>query len=207
MSSLALSLLYGPTLTSVHEYWKKLFNMLSRLVIAFLLRSKCLLVSWPQSPYSEILEPPKMKSVTASTFSLCICHEVMWPDAMILVFWLLSFKPAFSLSSLTLIKRLFSSSLLSVIRVVSSAYLRLLIFILAIFIPDCDSASLAFHMMYAAHKLNKQGDSIALTYLFLNLEPIYWDCNKNCHFPVLWPLLSFPNLLAYWVQQFHNIIF
>ena len=97
MSSLALSLLYGPTLTSVHEYWKKLFNMLSRLVIAFLLRSKCLLVSWPQSPYSEILEPQKMKSVTASTFSLCICHEVMWPDAMILVFWLLSFVSFFHL--------------------------------------------------------------------------------------------------------------
>ena len=144
MSSLALSLLYGPTLTSVHEYWKKLFNMLSRLVIAFLLRSKCLLVSWPQSPYSEILEPQKMKSVTASTFSLCICHEVMWPDAMILVFWLLSFKPAFSLFSFTFNKRLFSYSLLSAIKVVSSTYLRLLVFLLAVLIPACESSSPTF---------------------------------------------------------------
>jgi len=68
----------------------------------------------------------------------------MGPDAMILVFWMLSFKPTFSLSSFTFIKRLFSSSSLSAIRVVSSAYLRLLIFIPAILIPACDSSSLAF---------------------------------------------------------------
>ena len=63
---------------------------------------------------------------------------------------MLSFKPAFSLSSYTLIKRLFSSSSLSAIRVVLSSYLRLLIFLLAILIPACDSSSLAFHMMYSA---------------------------------------------------------
>ena len=66
-----------------------------------------------------------------SIVSSSICHEVMGPDAMILVFWMLGFKPAFSLSSFTLIKRLFCSSSLSAIRVVSSAYLRLLIFLLA----------------------------------------------------------------------------
>ena len=71
-----------------------------------------------------------------------------------------SFKPTFSLSSLTFIKRLFSSSLLSAIRVVSSAYLRLLIFLPAVLIPACASSSLAFHMMYSAYKLNKQGDNI-----------------------------------------------
>ena len=81
-------------------------------------------------------------------------------DAMILVFWILNFKPAFSLYSLTLIKRLFSSSSLSAIRVVSFAYLKLLIFLLAILIPACDSSSPAFHMMYSAYKLNKQSDSI-----------------------------------------------
>ena len=64
---------------------------------------------------------------------------------------MLSFKPAFSLSSFTLIKRLFSASLLSAIRVVSSAYLRFLIFLLAILIPACASSSLAFHMMYSAY--------------------------------------------------------
>ena len=85
---------------------------------------------WLQSTSVVILEPPKIKSVTVSTVSPSICHEVMGPDAMILVFWILSFKPTFSLSSFILIKRLFNSSLLSVIRVLSSAYLRLLIFLL-----------------------------------------------------------------------------
>ena len=67
---------------------------------------------------------------------------------------MLSFKPAFSLSSFTFIKRLFSCSWLSAIRVVSSAYLRLLVFLLAIFISACASSTLAFHMMYSAYKLN-----------------------------------------------------
>ena len=86
--------------------------------------------------------------------------ELMGPDAMIFVFWMLSFKPAFSLSSLTFIKRLFSSSSLSAIMVVSSAYLRLLIFLPAILIPACTSSSPAFHKMYSAQKLNKQGDNV-----------------------------------------------
>ena len=80
-----------------------------------------------------------------------------WYD---LSFWILSFKPAFWLSCFTFIRRLFSSSLLSAIRVVSAAYLRLLVFLLAILILVCDSSSLAFHMMYYAYKLNKQGDNI-----------------------------------------------
>ena len=88
-----------------------LFNMLSRLVIASLPRRKSLLISWLQSPSAVILEPPKLKSVTVSIISLSIYHEVMGPDAMILVFWMLSFKPTFSLSSFTFIKRLFSFSL------------------------------------------------------------------------------------------------
>ena len=63
-----------------------LFNMLSRLVIAFLPRSKRLLISWLQSPSAVNLEPPKIKSATVSTVSPSICHEVMGLDAMILVF-------------------------------------------------------------------------------------------------------------------------
>ena len=63
-----------------------LFNMLSRLVITFLPRSKRLLISWLQSPAAVILEPPKIKSDTVSTVSPCISHEVMGPDAMIFVF-------------------------------------------------------------------------------------------------------------------------
>ena len=72
-----------------------LFNTLSRLVITFLPRSKCLLISWLQSPSAVILEPPKIKSVTVSIVSPSICHEMMGLDAMILVFWMLSFKPVF----------------------------------------------------------------------------------------------------------------
>ena len=83
-----------------------------------------------------------------------ICYEMMGLGAMIFVFWMLSFKPTFSLSSLTFIKRLFSSSSLSATRVVSSAYLRLLIFLPAILIPGWASSSPEFLMLY------KQGDDI-----------------------------------------------
>ena len=118
--------------TFVHKVMSLLFNMLSRLVINFLPRNKHLAISWQQSPSAVILESTKIKSATVSIVSPSICHKVMGLDAMILVFWMLSFKPMFSLSSFTFIKRLFSSSLLSAIRVVSSAYLRLLIFLPAI---------------------------------------------------------------------------
>ena len=136
-----------------------LINM-SRLVIAFLPMSKCLLISWLQSPPAVILEPKKIKSLTVSIVSPSICHGVMGPDAMILVFLNVKFQASFSLSSFTLIQRLFSASSLSAISVVSSVYLRLLIFVPAILIPACASSSQAFHMMYSAYKLNKQGDNI-----------------------------------------------
>ena len=194
------------TKTFVGKVMSLLFNMLYRFVIAFLPRSKCLLISWLQSPSAVILEPRKIKSLTVSIvplwlswYRIClqcrrpgfdpwvgkipwrrerlptpvfwpgefhglsspwgpeeldmtvtvtvtpsICHKMLGPDVMILVFWMLSFKPAFSLSSFTFIKRLFSSSLLSAIRVVSSAYLRLLIFLPAILIPARASFSSAF---------------------------------------------------------------
>ena len=100
----------------------RVFSTQSRFVIAFLPRSKHLLISWLQSPSEVILEPKKIKSVTVSTFSTSICHEVTGPDATIFIFWMLSFKPAFSLSFFTFTQRHFSSSSLSAIRVVSSAY-------------------------------------------------------------------------------------
>ena len=109
--------------------------------------------SWPQffqwvsSSHQVILEPKKMKSDIVSTFSPSVCHEVIGLDGIILVFWMLSFKPAFSLSSFTFIKRFFSSSSLPAIRVISSAYQRLLIFPPAVLIAACDSSSPAFHMM------------------------------------------------------------
>ena len=105
--------------TFVSKVMSRLFNTLSRFVTAFLPRSKHLLISCLQSPSAVVLEPEKIKSVTVSTFSSSVCHEVLGPDAMFLVFWMLSFKPAFSLSSFTLIKRSFSFSSLSAIRVVS----------------------------------------------------------------------------------------
>ena len=122
--------------TSVGKVMSLLFNMMYRLVLAFLPRSKCLFISWLQSPSAVILQPKKIKSVTVSTVFLSLCHEVN----MILVFWMLSFKPTFSLSSFTFIKRRFNSSL-SAVRVVSSVYLRLLIFLLAILIPACASST------------------------------------------------------------------
>ena len=110
--------------TFVGKVMSLLFNMLSRLVITFVPRSKRLSISWLQSPSAVILEPRKIKSATVSIISPSIYHEVMGRGGMILVFRLLSFKPTFSLSSFTFIKSLFSSSSLSAIRAVSSAYLR-----------------------------------------------------------------------------------
>ena len=119
--------------TFVGKVMSWLFNTLSRFVTAFHPRSKHLLISKLQSPSTVILESKKRKSVTASIFSPSICHKVMGPDAIILVFWMLSFKISLSLSSFTLINRLFHFSSLSAIKVVSSAYLRLLIFFPPIF--------------------------------------------------------------------------
>ena len=304
--------------------------MLSRLVITFLPRSKHLLISWLQSPSAVILESPKMKSATISTY-LPWCNGTRCHD---LSFLNVEFKPTFSLSSFTFIKGLFGS-LVSAIRVVSSAYLRLLVFLPAILIPACASSSPGFLMMHSAYKLNKQGDNIQpwctpfpiwnqsvfpcpvltvaswsvyrfsqeaaqvfwYSHLFQNfpqfvvihtvkgfgtvnkaevnvflelscfsmiqwmlavwslfplpfLNPAWasgsslfmycwssawrilsitftnvwdecncvvvrtffgiaflWDWNENWPFPVPWPLLSFPSLLAYWVRHFHSIIF
>ena len=97
-----------------------LFNKLSRFAITLLSRSKHLLISWMQSSSVVILDPKKRKSVTVSTFSPAICHEVKGLDAMILVFFLnVEFQANFFHFTLSLIKRLFSLSSLSVIRVIN----------------------------------------------------------------------------------------
>ena len=118
-----------------------LFNMLSRFVIVFFRRRKCLLMSLS----TVTLEAKKIKSVTVSFFPFYLPRSE-GPDA----------KAAFSLSSFTLVKRLFSSFSLSAIIVVSSTYLRPLIFLLATLVPAWDSLHLAFHMMSSACKLVKQ---------------------------------------------------
>ena len=130
----------------------------------------------------------------------CFLIYLPWSDgtnAMILVFWMLSFKPTFSLSSFTFIKRLFSSSSLSAVRVVSSPYQRLLIFLLAILIPVCASSSLAFLIMYSAYKLNKQSDNIQPWHTPFQI----WNQSAGPH-PVLtvasWPLNRFLRRQVTW---------
>ena len=111
--------------------------------------------------------------------------------------WMLSFKPAFSLSSFTVINRFFSSSSLSAIRVVSSAYLRLLIFLPVILIPACVSSSPAFHRIYSTYKLNKQGDN---TQPWCTPFPIWNQSVVPC--PVLtvasWPAYKFLKRQVKW---------
>ena len=154
--------------TFVGKVMSLLFNMLSRLVITFLPRSKCLIFTAAVIICNDF-GAQKIKYLSVSIVSLSICHEVIRPDTMIFIFWMLSLKLTFSLSSVTFIKRLFSS-LLSAIRLVSSAYLRLLIFLSAILIPTCASSSPTFWLMYSAYKLNKLGDKYtALTSSFSNL--------------------------------------
>ena len=162
-----------------------LLNVLSRLVIAFLPRSKGLLISWLVTICCDFGAPPKIKSVTVLPVFPLFPNQFAWsdgPDVMILVFLMLSFRLAFSLSSFIFIKRLFSSYSCSAIRVVSSAYLRLLIFLLAILIPACDSPSPAFLMMYSAYKLNKQGDNIHLDVLLSLFGTSHcFMPSSNCH--------------------------
>ena len=153
--------------TFVSRITSLLFNTLSRCVIPFLPRSNHLLISWLKSPSTVILEPKRRKSITTSSFSPSICHEVMGLDAIIyffLIFLIYSFKSVLSpphLPSLgsSLVPLFFKLEWYHLIRVVSSTYLRLLMFLPPVLIPVCNSSSLAFFMRYSAHKLNKQGDS------------------------------------------------
>ena len=187
-----------------------LLNILSRLVITFLPRSKRLLISWLQSPSAVILEPPKIVWHCFHCFSIYFpwsdgtrCHDLRFLNV--------EFKPTFSLSSFSFIKRLFSSSSLSAIMVVSSAYLRLLIFLLAILIPACVSSNPVFLMMYSAYKLNKQSDNIQSWCIPF---PIWNQSVVPC--PVLavasWPIYRFLKRQVRWsgipisFRIFHSLL-
>ena len=141
-----------------------------------------------QSPSTVILEHKKIKYLTISIVPSSICHEVVGPDAMIFIFWMFSSKPAFSFPSFTFVKRLFSFSSLSTIRMVSSVYLRLSIFLLTILIPACALSSLAFYMIYSAYKLYKQNDNIQPWYTPF---PIWNQSIVPC------PVLTVASWLAY----------
>ena len=143
----------------VSKVMSLLFNMLSRSVIVFLPRSNSLNIRAAVTICSDF---------GTQENKICHCFHFFpfyfpWSygtGCHYLSFVMWSFKPDFSLSSFSLLKRLFSSSSLSAIRVVSSAYLRLSLFFPAILIPACDSPSLTFCLMCSAYKLNKQGDNI-----------------------------------------------
>ena len=134
-----------------------LFNTLSRFVVTFLRKSKHLLISWLQLLSTVILKSKKIRSVVVSIFSPIY---LPWSDAMILVYWMLSFKPAFySLFSPS------SRGSLVPLHFLPLGWYHLYIWgfficLPAVLIPACDSSSPAFHVMYSAYKLNKQGDSI-----------------------------------------------
>ena len=143
--------------TFVGKIMSLLFNMLSRLVITFLPRSKRLLISWLQSPSCSDFGAPQNK------VSHCFPIYLPWSDGTgchDLRFLNVELQANFFTLLFHFHQRLLSSSSLSAIRVVSSAYLRLLIFLPAILIPACVSLSPVFLMMYSAYKLNKQGDKI-----------------------------------------------
>ena len=172
--------------TFVCKLMSLLFSMLSRFVIGFLPRSKCLLNSWLQSPSTVILDLKQIRSVTVSIFSPFIFYEVMGSDAMILVFWMLSFNPGLSLSSFTLIRNLFSYSSLSVISVVLPAYLRFFNTSPGNLDSSLSFIQLTFCIMYFSYKLNN---------LVNNIQPWYtplpiWSQSVVPH-PVLtiasWP--------------------
>ena len=132
--------------------------MLSRWLTAFLPKSKCLIFMAAATIFSDY---GAQKNKVFQFLLFPHLFAMKWWDSMPwLDFWMLSFKPTFSLFSFTFIKRLFSSSSFSAISEVSSIYLKLLILLPGILIPACATSSPRFLMMYSAYKLNKQGDNI-----------------------------------------------
>jgi len=134
--------------TFVGKIMSLLFHMLSRFLTVFL--------PWSMGSFNFKAEVTIHSAFGAQEIKVSHCFPIYlsWSDGTIhqdLTFWMLSFKWTLSISSFTCIKKLFSSPSLSAIRVVSSAYLRWLIFLPAILIPACASSSLAFPMMYSAY--------------------------------------------------------
>ena len=207
ISSSALSFLYGPTLTSIHDYWKAIaltrrtfvgkvinvsvFHMLSRLAIAFLLRSKGLLISWMQSPPpTVILKPPKRKSFMVSIVSPSTGHEMMGQDAKILIFecWVSANFFTFLFHFHQEILQLFftfchKSGVICVSEIIDISHGN--------HDSRFTSSSMAFCMMYSAYRLNKQGKNIQAWHTFF---PI-WNQSVPCPVSTIafWPAYRFLN--------------
>ena len=166
--------------TIVGKVMSLLFITLCRFLIAFLPRSKHLLILSLQSQSTVILEPPNKICHCSHLFLVylpwsdgTICHDLSFFKC-----WVLSkvfHSPLSPVSRGSLV-----SSLLSAIKVVSPAHLRRMIFLLAVLIPACESPILAFHLMYSAYELNKQGNKIQPCH---NFEPVCCSmCGFNCGF-------------------------
>ena len=141
--------------TFVHKVMSLLFIMLSRLVIAFLPKSKHLIITWLQSSSAVILEPEKIESAAVSIVSPSIFHEVMGPDAIIFIFWMLSFKPVF-FTLLFYLQQEAPQFLFTFCHKGGGTCRSEIIDISpVILIPACAASSPAFCMMYSAYKLNK----------------------------------------------------
>ena len=161
----------------VSKVMSLLFNMLFRLVIAFLPRSKHLLISWQWSPSAVTLESKKIKSLTVYIISPSICHEVMGLDAMILVFWMLSFQPAFSPSSFTFAEQFLFAfchkggviCISEAIDISSGNFDSSLCFIQ----PGISHDVLYIEVKYAGWQYT------ALTYSFPNLKPIHCSMSNS----------------------------
>ena len=187
-----------------------LFNMLSRLVIDFLPRSTPLLISWLPSSYAVILKPKEINYLTVFIVPPSIWHEVMGFNANVLIFWMLSFKPAFSLSSFNFIKWLqflFAFFHKSDVICISE--------VIDIFLGNLDSRlcfiQQAFRMIHSAYKLNKQGDNIQpwctplpiwnqSTVLYLVLTVASWPAYRFLRRQIRWSV--FPISLGI----FHSLL-
>ena len=204
---------FYPTLTSVYKYWKN-HLALTRWTFVGKVMSTQSFFSKEQVPFnfmavftalSDFGDQKKKKNLLLfPLFPICLPWS-NGPDAMILGFWMLSFKPAFYLSSFTCIERLFSSSSLSAIRLISSTYLRLFIFLLVILIPVYTSSSLVFHAMFSKYKLNKQ--VTILTYSFRNLEPVhcFMSCS-NCCFLIIIQVSQETGKVVWYSHLFKKLI-
>ena len=192
--------------TFVGRVMSLLFDTPSRFVIAFLPRSNRLVMAG--ITVRNDFRAPEEEICHCFHLFPSVCRAVMGPDTLILVFFN-SFKLALSLSSFTLPKKLFSSSLLSAIRVISSTYLRLLMFLLPTLIPAYNSSSLAFLMMCSAYRFNKQGDSRQPCHSFFDLKPI--SCSIQGSTIASWPTYRFLRRQVRWsgipisLRAFHSL--